>query len=272
MLSSLAWSFGKAKEPVAAVAEEVMAYEKVLYKEAGSELEGLLYLPENFSPENQYAAFLVVHQWMGIGPHEMTVAERQQNDGHVVFVADIYGKGVRPDTMTAAGAQSKKFKSDRDLLRARVNAALEQLKSYDYVNTEKIVAMGYCFGGTTVLELARSGADLAAVASFHGNLDTPDNSLAENIQSEVWVFHGAADPYVPKESVEAFETEMTNAGIDYKFMAYEGAVHSFTDRQAIGRSGGASYQEAADRQSWRDFSKLVKETIEVDLRPEITQY
>src|SRR5205823_6098362 len=125
---------------------------------------------------------IVVHEWMGLNDYAKSRAKQLAEEGYVAFAADIYGKGVRATTMEVAGKLSGQYKSNRPLLRARINAALETLRKNERVDTTKIAAIGYCFGGTTVLELARSGADIKGVVSFHGGLDTPTPADAKNIK------------------------------------------------------------------------------------------
>jgi dienelactone hydrolase len=163
----------------------------------------------------------------------------------------MYGKGIRPKNTTEASEQATIYRSDRQLMRNRVSAGLAVLRNHDLSDDDRLAAIGYCFGGGTVLELARSGADIAGVVSFHGNLDTPDPSDANNIQCKVLVCHGAVDPYVPAEQVDTFMKEMNAAGVDYQFIAYGGAVHSFTNPNAgDDPSQGAAYDADAARRSW----------------------
>jgi dienelactone hydrolase len=123
-------------------------------------------------------------------------------------------------------------------------------------DTKRVAAIGYCFGGTTVLEIARSGADIAGVASFHGALDTPNPGDAKNIKCKVLALHGGDDPYVPRKDVEAFEDEMRVGGVDWQLNVYSGAVHAFTNPEAgDDNSKGAAYNAKADRRSW-DAMKL----------------
>ena len=137
------------------------------------------------------------------------------------------------------------------LLRARVNAALRTLRKEPHVDPERVAAIGYCFGGTTVLELARSGAEIAGVVSFHGGLDTPNPADAKSIRCKLLVLHGADDPNVPPSQVAAFESEMTTAGVDWQLIKYSGAVHAFTNPEAgHDNSKGAAYNERAAKRSW----------------------
>ncbi len=144
-----------------------------------------------------------------------------------------------------------KYKNDRPLLRARVAAAVAQLRGMERVDGKRLAAIGYCFGGTTALELARSGADVAGVVSFHGALGTPSPEDARNIRCKVLALHGADDPFVPPAEVSAFETEMKAAKVDWQLVQYGGAVHSFTMWAEDGSfSPGSKYHRDADRRSW----------------------
>jgi len=136
-------------------------------------------------------------------------------------------------------------------MRARANAGLEVLKKHPLTDVNRIAAIGYCFGGTVVLEMARSGAELAGVVSFHGGLSTPNPSDAKNIKGKVLVLHGADDPAVPPDQVIAFQDELRKAGVDWQMVSYGGAVHSFTNPEAGNDpSRGAAYNEKADKRSW----------------------
>jgi dienelactone hydrolase len=145
-------------------------------------------------------------------------------------------------------------------MRSRITAALEELKKQKLADVNNIGAIGYCFGGTVVLELARSGADIKGVVSFHGGLDYVKMAGATDIKARILVCHGAADPYVPEEQVKAFEEEMNNTGANYKIIYYEGAVHSFTNpKSGNDPSRGAAYNEAADKKSWEDMKEFFRE-------------
>lgn len=201
---------------------------------------------------------LIVHQWTGISDHEKEAARKLAALGYNVLVADIYGKGVRPQP-PAAGKEAGKYKADRALLRARANAGLEVLARDTRTDAAKLAATGYCFGGTTVLELARSGATLRGVVSFHGGLDSPNPADGKNIKARVLALHGADDPFVPAKDVAAFEAEMKSAGVDYRLVKYPGAVHSFTHKAAgSDNAKGAAYNADADRDSWFQMEQFLK--------------
>jgi dienelactone hydrolase len=205
---------------------------------------------------------LVVHDWMGVGPYTRGRAEQLAKLGYVAFVADVYGKGIRPTSPREAGEQAGKFKRDRPLLRARMVAALAELRRQPNVLPGKVAAIGYCFGGTAALELARAGADLAGVVSFHGGLDSPTPADAKAIKAKVLVLHGADDPFVPPAEVLAFEEEMRGGGVDWTLVKYSGAVHAFTIPGAGNdNSKGAAYNAAADRRSWRAMRDFFDEVL-----------
>ena len=219
------------------------------YKQGETVCEGLLVYDNATSGKRP--GVLIAHQWKGLIAYEKRRAEMLARLGYVVFCADIYGKGVRADNPQDAAKLATKYKDERPLLRARVNAAFDQLKKQPLVDTKRTAAIGYCFGGTTVLELARSGADVAGVVSFHGGLNTPAPEDAKQVKGKVLALHGADDPYVPPAEVAAFEEEMRKAKVDWQLVGYGGAVHSFTMKEAGNdNSKGAAYNEKADQRSW----------------------
>ncbi|PWB70527.1 dienelactone hydrolase [candidate division GN15 bacterium] len=229
--------------------------ETIEYKDGNVALEGFLAYDDTIT--GLRPGVLVVHEWKGLGNYEKSRAEQLANLGYVAFALDMYGKGIRPTTNEEAAAQAGIFYKDIPLMRSRANAGLEVLKRQPHVDTSRIAAIGYCFGGKTVLELARSGAAINGVVSFHGGLATPNPADARNIKCKILVCHGASDPNVPPDQVKAFEDEMTNANVDWQLIAYGGAVHGFTNpANGTDPSKGVAYNERADRRSWqamRDF-------------------
>jgi dienelactone hydrolase len=180
--------------------------------------------------------------------------------GYVAFAIDMYGKGVRPKTQEEASAQATPFYKDRQMMRRRANAGLEVLRNNRLVDPKRIAAIGYCFGGGTALELARSGADIAGVVSFHGTLDTPNPDDAKRIKCKVLAQTGGSDPFVTKDKVNAFEDEMTKAGADWQLNVYGGAVHSFTNPDSGNDpSKGAAYNKEADQRSWEAMKQFFAE-------------
>ena len=232
--------------------------QSVDYKEGDTNLEGWMAYDDAVSGKRP--GVLIVHQWKGLTDYEKKRAEMLAKLGYNVFAVDIYGKGVRPKNTQEAGAQAGKYKGDRALLRRRVQAGLEVLRKHEHTDASHIAAIGYCFGGTTVLELARSGAEIAGVVSFHGGLGTPDPADARNIKAKILALHGADDPNVPPAEVTAFEKEMRDAKADWQLVAYGGAVHSFTDWNAGNdNSKGAAYNEKADKRSWETMKQFFAE-------------
>ena len=232
----------------------------VEYKDGDTILEGVFVYNAAEKPDAKLPGVLVVHDWMGVGPFAIERAEKLAAMDCVAFVADIYGKGVRPANATEAGALAGKYKKDRALLRRRVTAALDTLRQQPGCDPAQLAAIGYCFGGTTVLELARSGAAVAGVVSFHGGLNSPTPADAKKIRCKVLVLHGADDPNVPPAEVAAFEQEMRGASVDWQLIAYGGAVHSFTNpRAGSDNAKGVAYNEKADRRSWQALIAFLRE-------------
>lgn len=230
----------------------------VEYKQGDATLEGFHAYDD--AKQGKRPGILIVHQWKGLGDYEKERAQMLAKLGYNVLAVDIYGKGVRPNNPKDAGALAGKYKSDRALLRNRVKAGLDELKKNSLTDPKNTAAIGYCFGGTTVLELARSGADVAGVVSFHGGLGTPNPGDAKNIKSKVLALHGADDPHVAPPEVAAFEKEMREANVDWQLVAYGGAVHSFTDWNAGNdHSKGAAYNEKADKRSWEAMKQFFAE-------------
>lgn len=236
--------------------------EYVIYNDGDVVLEGYIAYDESFAGKRP--GVLIVHEWTGINDYTLQRSRQLAEMGFFAFAADIYGKGIRPSTPEEAGKQASVYKNDRQLMRKRINLALDEISKQSFVDSEKISAIGYCFGGTVVLELARSGADVKGVVSFHGNLDTPNLSDANNIKTKVLVLHGADDPYVPEEQLKTFEKEMRDAKVDWQLVSYGGAVHSFTNPGAGNdNSKGAAYNEKADKRSWEAMKSFFNEIFEL---------
>lgn len=228
------------------------------YRQGDTELLGYLAYPEDVS--GKVPGILVVPEWRGLDDYAKGRAEQLARLGYVALAADIYGDGkVAADNQEAA-ALAKRYREDRALMRARAQAALNALKAQPSVDPDQTAAIGYCFGGTTVLELARSGADVKGVVSFHGGLGTPHPEDAEDIKGKVLVLHGADDPLVPPEELQAFEEEMRQGEVDWQLIAYGGAVHSFTNpASGSDTSQGVAYDPAADRRSWQHMRLFLDE-------------
>jgi dienelactone hydrolase len=241
------------------LAHATVKTETVEYKHGDQILEGYLAYDD---ANGKRPGVLVVHEWMGLNEYAKKRARQLAELGYVAFAADIYGKGIRPANQKEAGEQASIYKKDRNLMRERAKAGLEVLKKQDVTDDSKLAAIGYCFGGTTVLELARSGADVQGVVSFHGGLDTPKPEDAKNIKGKVLALHGADDPFVTAKEVQAFEREMREAKVDWQLVSYGGAVHAFTNPDA-GKdvSKGAAYDEKADKRSWEAMQAFLREAL-----------
>jgi len=232
----------------------------VEYRHGETVLEG--YLAWNPAVQGRRPAVIVVHEWKGHGPYVRQRADQLARLGYLAFAIDMYGKGVFAKDHEEAGKLAGAFFTNRKLMRDRSAAALEVLKKNELCDPKRIAAMGYCFGGTTALEMARAGGDLRGVASFHGNLSTPEPGDAKNIKGKVIVFHGIEDKFVPDEVVRSFHDEMKAAKVDYQFVGFGGAVHSFTVKEAgDDPSKGMAYNEKADNRSWNMLKGFLDEVF-----------
>jgi len=230
----------------------------VEYKDGDTVLEGFLAYDDSIA--GKMPVVLIVHEWTGLGPYVKKRAEQIAQLGYAAFAIDIYGKGIRPDNPQDAGKQASIYRGDRQLMRRRALAGLEEAKKFSFADANRIAAIGYCFGGGVVLEMARSGTDLKGVVSFHGNLDTPNPQDAKNIKAKVLVLHGADDPHVPQEQITAFQNEMRSAKVDWQMVFYGNAVHSFSNPDAGNDpSKGSAYNKETDNRSWEAMKGFFKE-------------
>jgi dienelactone hydrolase len=205
---------------------------------------------------------LVCHEWWGNNDYSRGRAEQLAGLGYVAFALDMYGKGVTTEDAKKAGELAGALYSDPELMRRRASAGLKVLAGNARVDAHRIAAIGYCMGGSVALELARSGADLAAVVSFHGGLDTKQPAGAGTIKAKVLVCNGADDAMVPAEKQAAFQKEMKDAGVDFVFINYAGARHAFTNPHADAHKiPGIAYNEKADKRSWQHMLDLFREVF-----------
>lgn len=222
------------------------------------------YLAMDVNDSSKRPGVLVVHEWWGHNEYSRQRAEMLADLGYVALAVDMYGDGKQAAHPDEAGEFAGMVMGNFDDAKARFEAALETLKNHPNVDTEKIGAIGYCFGGAVVLSMANVGYDLDAVASFHGGLGLPvmpDSSL----KARVLVANGADDPFVTEQQIADFKAAMDAAGANYKFINYEGAVHSFTSKMADSIAARFSmplaYNAAADSASWAEMQKLFKESF-----------
>lgn len=230
------------------------------YKHDDVVLEGVVAYDD--AAQGRRPGVLMVPEWNGVSDFARKRAAMLAELGYVGFVADIYGKGIRPTAFQECQQEAGKYYKNITLFRGRVRAAFDALGGHSATDTKRIGAIGYCFGGTGVLELARDGADLAGVVSFHGGLGTPNPADANNIKGRVLVLHGADDPLVPPAEVAAFEKEMRDAKVDWELVAYGGAVHSFTNWTIKDRpTANTAYNEKVDRRSWIAMKNFFEEVF-----------
>ena len=260
-LMALVWLGTAGSGPTAMAGKSLDVQQKIIeYKDGDTGLAGVLVFTAAAQSPEKVPGIIVVSDWMGVGPFAIEHAVKLVEQGYITRVADIYGKDVHPTNAQEAGAQAGKYKQDRKLLRSRVNAALAVLRSQPNCDPGRIAAIGYCFGGMAVLELARSGAPVAGVVSFHGGLASPTPADAKQIRGKVLVLHGADDPYDPPAEIAQFQDEMRAAGVNWQFTAYGGAVHSFTNPKAGNdNSKGVAYNAQADRRSWQAMTDFLHE-------------
>ena len=235
------------------------ATERLLeYRHEGSLLEAFVCAPAG---GDRRPTVLIAHAWAGRSAFECDKARALAAVGYVGIAIDMYGKGVLGQSVEENGALMKPFLEDRALLQGRFQAALAAAREDPAVDPARIAAIGFCFGGLCVLDLARTGADVRGVVSFHGLLGKPGNTEGQRIQSRVLVLHGNDDPMVPVGDVITFENEMTAAEADWQVHAYGHTLHSFTNPEADDPSLGVKYDEKADRRSWRSMLNFLEEVL-----------
>lgn len=204
-------------------------------------------------------AVLINHAWGGRDEFVAEKARKLAELGYVGFALDMYGKGILGSGPEENAKLMQPFMADRALLQKRIQAALYAVKQLPWVDDSKIAAIGFCFGGLCVLDLARTGADIKGVVSFHGLLGAPDNTRGTAIKAKVLALHGHDDPMVSPEQVLAFEQEMTEAGADWQVHAYGHTMHAFTNPVANDPAFGTVYQADADRRSWQAMQNFLAE-------------
>ncbi len=229
--------------------------EVVEYKADGTVLKG--YLAWDDAVSSARPGVLVVHEWWGHNEYARMRARMLAELGYTALAVDMYGEGKTADHPDTAGKFSGEVRKNLPLARKRFEAALRLLRQHKTVDPKRIAAIGYCFGGAIVLEMARQGVDLMGVVSFHGALNTEHPARPGKVKTRVLVLNGAADPFIKPEAIEAFKKEMQTAGVDYRFINYPGAKHAFTNPQAseLGKKFNLplEYHPEADKQSWAEM-------------------
>ncbi|MDT8386879.1 MAG: dienelactone hydrolase family protein [Thiogranum sp.] len=235
--------------------------ETVRYSHEGVELEGFLAWDDAIKEKRP--GVLVVHEWWGLNDYARTRVRQLAGQGYVAFGLDMYGGGKATTHPDEASAWMKDIQENVDAWVQRANRGLEVLKQDERVAADKIAAIGYCFGGATVMKMAYAGIDLDVVASFHGSLPVADESEQKNIKPRLLIAHGNADPFVPVEKVSAFREALSQSDADWTMMVFGGARHSFTNPNVDEYGMDALvYDEQADRQSWRMLTWLLEDTFQ----------
>lgn len=230
--------------------------EPVVYEIDGQPYEGYFALNEGFGDEQPIV--LVIHDWNGIGDYEKRRVQMLAEQGYAAFAADLYGQGIRPTNPEQSREESSKLYADRATLRQRLFAGLAQAQQLSGVDPERVVAIGYCFGGASVLEFARAGADIDGFVSFHGGLATPDDQDYSQVKGAILILHGADDPVAPMTQVAELADAMTKANVEYDMEIYGGARHSFTVWSANRET--SRYDAMADTKSWDALLQFLDET------------
>lgn len=237
--------------------------EEVSYQAGDMTLKG--YIAYDANQQGKRPGVLVVHEWWGHNEYARNRAHMLARMGYTALALDMYGEGKQASHPEDAQKFMSEVAGNMDLMQQRFEAAEELLRQHETTDPDQIAAIGYCFGGAVVLNMARQGADLKGVASFHGNLGTQNPAEEGDVRADILVLHGADDPFVPPEQVEAFKAEMEAANADYEFIAYPGAVHSFTNpgATAMGEKFDMplAYNESADEQSWQELDQFLEDVF-----------
>jgi len=229
----------------------------VEYSDGEAVLEA--YMAWDDSSHDSRPAVLIAHAWGGRGELEEGKAEQLAELGYVGFAIDLYGKGVHGASKEENAALMQPLLDDRALLQRRMQLALEQTRKQNEVDTTRVAAMGFCFGGLCVLDLARSGADVLGVASFHGLFHKPGNTDGNKISAKVLVLHGWDDPMAkPAQAIELAE-ELTKSGADWQIHGYGNTMHAFSNPAANDPALGTVYNADADRRSWQSLQLFLAE-------------
>ena len=251
---------------VALPAVAAMKTQPVEWQLDGTTFGGVLVYEDGDSDKRP--GLVMVPNWKGVNDSAIAKAKQLAGDDYVVLVADVYGKGVRPKTDAEAGPVATKLRNERPVLRARALKAIDVLKAQAGkapLDASRIGAVGFCFGGTTVLEMARAGAPLAGVVSLHGGLGSPLPAKAGGTHPSVLVLNGADDKGVSKDDIASFEQEMNAARVDWEFTNYSGAVHCFAEADA-NSPPGCLYNERAAKRAWKALDEFFEERFETRRR------
>jgi dienelactone hydrolase len=232
----------------------------VEYSAGGVALKGYLAYDNSFSGKRP--AVIVVHEWWGVTDYPRKRADMLAGLGYVAFAADMYGDGKTADNPADAQKYAGESLKDFSGLKDKFSAVIDILKQNELVDSNKIAAIGYCYGGGVVLNMARAGFDLKGVVSFHGNLAAVEPAHKGTVKAKILVCNGGADKFISDSSIDSFKKEMKSAGVDFIFKSYKGALHAFSNPEAteLGKkfSMAIAYNENADKKSWAEMQKFMK--------------
>jgi len=250
------------KKKEAEMTVPLLKEENITYTGDSVTMNGFVVYDENI--KGVRPAVLVVHEWWGLNDYAKMRARELAKLGYIAMAVDMSGDGKQADNPELAGQLATPFYADPQMAKRRFHAALEKLKTYSETDVNKVAAIGYCFGGTQVLNMANLGEDLKAVVSFHGGLEvvTPDKNT---LKAHVLVCHGGADPFVPQEQVDQFRKQMDSIGAVYVFKTYDSSTHAFTNPNATAMGEKfkipIKYNATADTASWNDMKDFFEKTL-----------
>lgn len=234
-------------------------FEKIEYRDGDTILEG--YCAYDDKAGNKKPAVLVAHDWSGCNDFARRKAEKLAELGYVGFAVDMYGKGKIGTTKEEKSDLMQPLMQDRSMLQRRMLAAFDAMKQIEAVDTSKTAAIGFCFGGLCALDLARSGADISGVVSFHGLLGAAEDIRTSAINAKILVLHGYTDPMVTPDHLVAFGEEMTRANADWQVVIYGNTMHAFTNPEANDPEFGTVYNKKSDARSWIEMKNFFKEVF-----------
>jgi dienelactone hydrolase len=259
MTTALAFALAASASNAAIVTKDVD------YEQGGAKLRGFLAYDDAKVKDGKLPGVLVVHEWWGLNDYVKARAVQLANLGYVAFALDMYGAGVLAADPKEAGALAGKF-GENSAKAERAQAGLDQLVATGLVDPSRVAAIGYCFGGSTVQALAYSGANLAGIVSFHGGLVPATEEDVSKVKAKILICHGALDPSMKQERIDAYLKSMNDGKLDYRFVVYAGAYHAFTNPESDANAvkfpamkGFIGYSPTADRRSWQDMQDFFNE-------------
>jgi dienelactone hydrolase len=264
MNRKLAWAVLLLGISLAGTVDARIVGKEVTYKAGGTTMKG--YIAYDNSLTRRRPGVLVVHEWWGLNDYARIRARQIAKLGYTALAVDMYGNGQQADHPKDAGAFASRIRKNLPLMKQRFEAALRLLKDHDTVLNNHIAAIGYCFGGGVVLEMARQGERLDGVVSFHGSLSTQHPAQKGKVRAEILVLNGGADPFTTPDQIAAFKQEMDQAGVKYTFISYPGAKHAFTNPAAtfLGNKFNLplEYNKDADEASWKEMRRFLARVLD----------